>query len=311
MRNLVLSLLIPITFTLTTSSAMAEIFSDVEEGEAHFVAINYLKEQGIIDGYNDNTFKAWKKINRAEALKMLVNAALKIQTAGIGEEITIPEISEDPFKDVSMDDWYAKYAAYAKEKGIISGYNGGYFYPEKTINLAETLKIFLESFDGITFPEPTAENLFADTPAEEWFAKYTAYAGQKGMVNIDSDNNIHPEKEMTRGYTAEIIYRMIKSEEGLSFGKATFYGEAVQGNHTASGDIFDMNKMTAAHKTLPFGTIVKVTNLANGKSVEVTINDRGPYGYGRVIDLSSAAFEQIAWLGTGIIDIQFEIIHTP
>ncbi|MFA5948577.1 MAG: septal ring lytic transglycosylase RlpA family protein, partial [Candidatus Gracilibacteria bacterium] len=92
------------------------------------------------------------------------------------------------------------------------------------------------------------------------------------------------------------------------FGKATYYGAAVQGNGTASGETFDMNVFTAAHKTLPFGTIVKATNLANGKSVEVKINDRGPYGAGRVLDLSSSAFKELAPLSTGVITIQYEVI---
>src|SRR5689334_4107205 len=75
----------------------------------------------------------------------------------------------------------------------------------------------------------------------------------------------------------------------IQTGKASFYADSFEGNPTASGEKYRANKFTAAHKTLPFGTVVKVTNLANKESVNVTINDRGPYVEGRVIDLSKAA----------------------
>ena len=110
---------------------------------------------------------------------------------------------------------------------------------------------------------------------------------------------------------AEIIYKLRKYWDQYHFGKATFYGAAVQGHGTASGKIFDMYAMTAAHKTLPFGTIVEVINIANGKKVEVEITDRGPFGYGRELDLTSSAFEQIATLGTGVINVQYKVISSP
>lgn len=77
-------------------------------------------------------------------------------------------------------------------------------------------------------------------------------------------------------------------------GKASWYGPGFQGKRTASGSVYNMYSMTAAHKTLPFGTKVKVTNLSNGKSVVVTITDRGPFVKGRVIDLSKTASKQLS-----------------
>ncbi len=91
-------------------------------------------------------------------------------------------------------------------------------------------------------------------------------------------------------------------------GKASFYGGKWHGRKTANGEIFDTYTMTAAHKTLPFGTKVKVTNLNNGKSVVVRINNRGPYVKGRVIDLSTAAFGAIESLNTGVTSVKLEII---
>lgn len=81
-----------------------------------------------------------------------------------------------------------------------------------------------------------------------------------------------------------------------------------QGQVTANGEAFDPNALTAAHKTLPFNTRVRVTNPANGESVLVRINDRGPYIDGRCIDLSRAAFAAIASLGLGAIDVRYEVL---
>lgn len=91
-------------------------------------------------------------------------------------------------------------------------------------------------------------------------------------------------------------------------GKASFYGERWNGKKTANGDIFNTSLLTAAHKTLPFGTIVKVTNEDNGKSVIVKINDRGPFIKGRVIDLTKAAFSSIESINKGVTKVKLEII---
>jgi len=91
-------------------------------------------------------------------------------------------------------------------------------------------------------------------------------------------------------------------QEGL----ASWYGGKFQGRQTANGEIFDTNKFTAAHKTLAFGTVVKVTNLENGKSTVVRINDRGPFIPGRIIDLSRAAAVAIGLAGKGVAKVRVE-----
>lgn len=91
---------------------------------------------------------------------------------------------------------------------------------------------------------------------------------------------------------------------------ASYYAEKFHGRRTASGRIYDMNKLTAAHKTLPFGTKVKVTNEKNGKTVIVEITDRGPFVRGREIDLSKKAFFTIASSsGAGYINVTLEILQ--
>lgn len=90
-------------------------------------------------------------------------------------------------------------------------------------------------------------------------------------------------------------------------GKASFYADKFEGQQTASGEKYRHSKLTAAHKTLPFGTKVRVTNTANNKSVEVVVNDRGPYVEGRIIDLSKSAAEQLGFVNQGLADVTIEV----
>jgi rare lipoprotein A (peptidoglycan hydrolase) len=94
-------------------------------------------------------------------------------------------------------------------------------------------------------------------------------------------------------------------------GKASWYGPQHQGKRTASGEIFDHRLFTAAHPTLPFGTKIKVTNLANGKSVEVKINDRGPFIDNRIIDLSLGAAKALEMMETGTARVRLDASSDP
>lgn len=98
------------------------------------------------------------------------------------------------------------------------------------------------------------------------------------------------------------------SKGEVFYGKASYYADAFHGKLTASGEVFDMNKLTAAHKTLPFGTILNVRNLKNGKSVIVKVNDRGPFAGSRVIDLSKAAAQALDMIRDGVIDVEVTIM---
>ncbi len=90
-------------------------------------------------------------------------------------------------------------------------------------------------------------------------------------------------------------------------GIASWYGDEFEGRPTASGEIFDPDGMTAAHKTLPFGTIVKVTNLDNGKEAELKINDRGPFVKGRIIDCSKRGAKELGFFGKGTAKVKIEV----
>lgn len=91
-------------------------------------------------------------------------------------------------------------------------------------------------------------------------------------------------------------------------GKASFYADRFEGLPTANGEKYRHNRLTAAHKTLPFGTKVRVTNLANKKQVDVVVNDRGPYAEGRIIDLSRSAAEALGFINQGLAEVTIEVL---
>jgi rare lipoprotein A len=93
-------------------------------------------------------------------------------------------------------------------------------------------------------------------------------------------------------------------------GEASWYGERHQGRRTASGELYDMHRLTAAHPALPLGTHVLVTNLQNGRSVEVRVNDRGPTVAGRIIDLSYAAAQALGAVAAGVIPVSVRVLST-
>ncbi len=99
------------------------------------------------------------------------------------------------------------------------------------------------------------------------------------------------------------------SQESHTVGTASWYGKTFHGRTTASGEPYDMYALTAAHRTLPFGARIRVTNLANGRQVTVRINDRGPFKKGRIIDLSYQAAKQIGMIQDGVTKVRLEILE--
>lgn len=101
----------------------------------------------------------------------------------------------------------------------------------------------------------------------------------------------------------------IELEKGkIFYGQSSYYAEKFHGRKTANGEIFDMYKKTAAHKTLPFNTMLEVTNLENNKSVIVRVNDRGPFVGDRILDLSYGAAREIDMIPTGVIRVKVKIL---
>jgi rare lipoprotein A len=106
---------------------------------------------------------------------------------------------------------------------------------------------------------------------------------------------------------APINHTIVENEEGV----ASWYGHPFHGRPAANGEIYDMEKMTAAHRTLPFDTWVRVHDLDNGQTVDVRINDRGPFVDGRIIDISHAAARAIGIIGPGTARVRLEILKEP
>lgn len=158
------------------------------------------------------------------------------------------------------------------------------------------------------------------------------YAGNKKNVKSDagySDQNNKGYKEVKGKYSDSDIYNDEPEEKGISKnrnyeddtentgnhsekfyqkGLASWYGREFHGKTTASGEKFDMNDLTAAHKTLPFGSVVEVKNIDNGKTVHVKINDRGPYRGNRIIDLSFGGAKELGMIKTGEANVGIKVI---
>ncbi|WP_462318287.1 septal ring lytic transglycosylase RlpA family protein [Marinilabilia sp.] len=110
---------------------------------------------------------------------------------------------------------------------------------------------------------------------------------------------------------AFVLYFQNDEPPYIETGKASYYANSLKGNPTSSGEPYHPDSLTAAHRTLPFGTFLNVENTENGKTVVVKINDRGPFADDRIIDLSRAAFKQIAPLSDGGIEVKVEEVEPP
>jgi rare lipoprotein A len=134
----------------------------------------------------------------------------------------------------------------------------------------------------------------------------TGKAGVEDVTN--TPRGLEPAAESTpRSAEAETAPEAAPAEP-LGSGSASYYGEELAGNPTASGERFDPTKLTAAHRTLPLGSRVRVTNTSTGDAVIVRINDRGPFHGQRVIDLSKAAAKQIGMLKRGTARVKLELL---
>jgi rare lipoprotein A len=121
--------------------------------------------------------------------------------------------------------------------------------------------------------------------------------------------NLHPTANLSYKVAGKRYYPTTKVADNYTqTGRASWYGPGFHGKKTSSGERFDMNMMTAAHPTLPIPSYVRVTNLANGKSVVVRINDRGPFHGNRIIDLSKAAANKLGFLSKGTAQVRIELL---
>ena len=130
----------------------------------------------------------------------------------------------------------------------------------------------------------------------------------KPAASLPAGADVSPLKTVVAPKGREPKPSEFSSESKIHFGEASWYGPGFHGKLTASGEVFDENQFTAAHKTLPLGSRVRVTNLENGNIVDVAINDRGPFVAGRIIDLSKAAAKTLGIIHEGIAKVKLELI---
>jgi rare lipoprotein A len=107
------------------------------------------------------------------------------------------------------------------------------------------------------------------------------------------------------------VVSYVSAQEFRQYGNASWYGNSFHGRPTASGESYDMHEFTGAHRDLPFGTVIKVKNLRNGREVVVRVNDRGPFIKSRIVDLSRAAASMLGIVSRGTARVSIEVISFP
>jgi rare lipoprotein A len=153
--------------------------------------------------------------------------------------------------------------------------------------------------ERVSAPEsPTIDDSTATPPAQD---SRRAAPPSVELRSLPESEQVPPMEESPEPSQPSVV------ETGL----ASWYGPRFHGKLTASGEVFNQERLTAAHRTLPWGSRVKVTNLANGKSVEVRINDRGPFAQGRIIDVSRAAARALGMVRAGITAVEIEWLPGP
>lgn len=280
---------------VTQVGSLQARFIDVDITHPYYQAIDSLQEQNIISGRllsGKPVFAPTENINRAEALKILLLSA-KMDVAN--EYV--------PFPDVQSGQWFFPYVSTAYQQEIVQGFPDGKFYPATQVRRAEFLKMLFEAFEY-----PVVDK----NEGQDWFEPYFLSAKQLRIL----PRSEAPAELLNRGEAAEIIYRFLATQSSgedakgeyryQGSGIASYYHGSLAGNPTASGELYDPQKLTAAHRTLPLGTRLRVTN-ASGDFVIVKVNDRGPYHYDRVLDLSERAFTELSPLSAGLVQVDFEI----
>ncbi|MCD6109963.1 S-layer homology domain-containing protein [bacterium] len=182
---------------LASVTVFASTFSDVPYGYPYSASISFLKSSGVIDGYPDGTFKPDAQINRAEFLKIALNAT----------NVKLDESTPTGFTDTDESAWYSPYLRKAKAEGWVKGYPDGTFKPGQAINKVEALKILgeIQNWNRLTPPEvPYAS--FKDTYRFVWYSPYIYFAKENNLLFKETDY-FYPDQKINRGYMAELVYR--------------------------------------------------------------------------------------------------------
>ncbi|MFC1748425.1 S-layer homology domain-containing protein [Pseudomonadota bacterium] len=190
------------------ATATAATFPDVSENSEYYGAVEYMFEKGIIQGYQDGTFKPDQTINRVESLKVLLLANEVLS----GESESAISIDTGlPFPDVPSDVWFYDFVYRAYNQSFVEGYPDGTFKPANTINIAESMKVVLLTFNaelGDLEKDP-----YPDVTKTDWYATYADYSRDKNLIAPLDNGRLDAGRQMTRGDFIRLIYRFLYIEE--------------------------------------------------------------------------------------------------
>jgi len=259
-------------------------FTDLEPGAWY---IDFLKEaviRRLVTGYTDNTIKPNKSVTKGELYTLLYRVVpedLKMQSP-------VPQA-----KDINENDWFYDGLQFALSQKINNTNDDGNINPLKELNrghVAQFLSDYIKWYQEKTKPVPVIPVTPVSTPPQ-----------------VQEQVTPNPFDPTSLSGTQTAVAKAANTAN--EFGDASYYSDIFEGKITASGEIFSQDKLTAAHRSYPFGTILKVTNRQNGKMVNVTVTDRGPFIEGRIIDLSKIAFTTIADLSNGVVNVSIEVAN--
>jgi hypothetical protein len=188
-------------FASSSSILSSTLFSDVPENHAYYQAISYLKTQGVIQGYDDDTFRPDQAVSRVEALKLLYS--------GLNKEV-VPGVALH-FPDTNSEAWYAPYVSTAQRDGVVKGYPDGYFRPGNEVNRVELIKMLI-GVAGVDVDPVVIGNPFSDVHYLEWYAPYAQFVKDSNVAPWIT-TKLEPSRSMTRGDVAEMIYRVLALQQ--------------------------------------------------------------------------------------------------
>ena len=186
--------------------ASAKSFYDVSDQYKYSEGINALTDLGVISGNPDGSFQPDKAITRAEAAKILMATIKPGTTINDTQYGLLSNSTSSPFPDVGNTEWFAPYVTLAAQNGIVKGYPDGLFRPGNSINMAEGLKMILETYGADATRARFVEHPLLLVSPGDWFARYFQYAYNHNLINRDKFYD--PAQGMTRGEFAETLYRL-------------------------------------------------------------------------------------------------------
>lgn len=193
------------------------LFTDVDSNDKYGKSIGFLKDNGVVVGYEDGSFAPNNSLTRAEFTKIVV----------LGTNQDVPVASEAPFPDVQLGEWYTNYVAFCSYWDYVKGYADGTFKPNQEINKAEAIKILgeLVSWDLDSLDMKNASVSFKDIDLSQWYGPYLYYASEMNIID-DKGDIFDPTTPITRGQMAEYIYRdyMVR-ETGIAYSEGTQYAD--------------------------------------------------------------------------------------